>query len=151
MRSFKFAIGLASATLACAAQAQSNHGEVRKAIAQMNSAAAARDADAFMAWYWNSPSLVVTFDGEVMRGWKNILAAQRGWWSDKNAQISFSEEREPEIMSQAPNVVTSIQWVRVRDAATAKSSKLVVTSVWRKRAEGWRIVLAHESLIVPVK
>jgi uncharacterized protein (TIGR02246 family) len=147
MRALKHISVVIAAIVACDAQAQSAHVEVRRAMAQMNSAAAALDADAFMAWYWKSPSLVITFDGEVMHGWQNILSAQRKWWSDKNSGIAFSEEREPEIVSQGPAVLTSIQWMSVRDAKRAKPSRLIITSVWRKRPEGWRIVLAHESLI----
>jgi ketosteroid isomerase-like protein len=149
MRSLMFAALLPAITIACAAQAETGPGEVRRAIAGMNVAASKLDADTFMGWYWNSPSLVITFDGEVMRGWQNILAAQRGWWSDKKNGVRFTQARAPEIASQGCDVVTTIQWMDVADPKSALPSKLVITSVWRKRAEGWRIVLAHESLMPP--
>lgn len=74
----------------------------------MNVAASKLAADTFMVRYWNSPSLIITFDGEVMRGWQNILAAQRGWWSDKQSGVRFTEVREPEIVSQVRDVITTI-------------------------------------------
>jgi len=61
-----------------------------------------------------------SFDGETMRGWETILREQRKWWSDKNAGIRFSKQRPPEMVQQGAGVVTP---------------------------EGWRIVLAHESLV----
>lgn len=149
MRNLMFAALLPASVFTTPTQAQNAPAEVRKAVVQMNEAAKTLEADAFMALYWNSPALVVTFDGEVMRGWQKILAAQRLWWKDKNSGVQFSEEREPEIVSQGKDVVTSIQWMTVRDPKSAVPSQLVITSVWRKRPEGWRIVLAHESLVSP--
>jgi uncharacterized protein (TIGR02246 family) len=140
---------LPAITISNPAQAQTGAFEVRRAIAGMNVAASKLDADAFMVWYWNSPSLVITFDGEVMRGWQNILTAQRGWWSDKKRGARFTEAREPEILAQGPDIITTVQWMNVADPESASPSKLVITSVWRKRVEGWRIVLAHESLVPP--
>lgn len=147
MRNLMFAALLPAITIPYAAQAETGPVEVRRAIAGMNVAASRLDADAFMVWYWNSPSLVITFDGKVMRGWQNILAAQRGWWSDKKSGVRFTEAHEPEIASQGSDVITTIQWMNVADPKSPSPSKLVITSVWRKRAEGWRIVLAHESLV----
>ncbi|MCW2414225.1 ketosteroid isomerase-like protein [Sphingobium sp. B8D3A] len=112
----------------------------------MISAAEKLDADDFMRSYWQSPSLVITFDGETMRGWDVILSEQRKWWSDKNAGIKFKEGRPAEIVSQGNDVATSIQWMNVTDAGHKKPGKLVITSVWRKLPEGWRVVLAHETL-----
>lgn len=113
----------------------------------MISAAAKLDADEFMRSYWQSPALAITFDGETMRGWDTILSEQRKWWSDKKAGIKFEEGRSPEIVSQGSDVATSIQWMNVTSADNNKPSKLVITSVWRKLPEGWRVVLAHETLI----
>lgn len=113
----------------------------------MTRAADALDADRFMAWYWNSPSLAITFDGETLRGWAPILDQQRRWWSDQAGGASFAEERPPEITLQGPGVATSIQWMTVSGPTARKPARLVITSVWMKRPEGWRIVLAHESLV----
>jgi uncharacterized protein (TIGR02246 family) len=130
------------------AQTQSPQEQVRSAIADMNKAAASLDADRFMTWYWNSPSLAITFDGQTMRGWQSILEQQRKWWSDKNSGVQFTEQRPPDIVMQGADVASSIQWMTIGSTAeSVKPAQLVITSVWKKRAEGWRIVLAHESLV----
>ncbi|MFT3968354.1 MAG: nuclear transport factor 2 family protein [Sphingobium sp.] len=136
----------ANAELASAG-AQDPESEVRTAIAGMNKAASDLDADRFMDWYWNSPSLTITFDGETMRGWQPVLDQQRKWWSDKQAGIRFLEQRPAEIVARDADVVTSVQWMTVGSGTEgARPAQLVITSVWKKLPEGWRIVLAHETL-----
>lgn len=147
MRCSWVATALAAAACATTAQAQSGEDQVRQAIMDMNRAAQRLDADAFMRSYWRSPRLAITFDGETMRGWDIIAREQRKWWADKSAGIRFDEQRPAEIVSQGDGVVTSLQWMQVSRAGDQKPARLVITSVWKKLPEGWRVVLAHESLV----
>ena len=146
MRAFITAMAFTSMVCASPVQAQSPENQVREAIADMTRAAAKLDADAFMHSYWRSPDLAITFDGETMRGWDTILREQRKWWSDKSADTKFQDTRPPEIVAQGNDVVTSVQWMQVTSAGGRPPAKLVITSVWRKLPEGWRVVLAYESL-----
>ena len=139
------AIGFALVIHASPSLASTPVDEVRTVIAAMNKAAEELDADEFMRSYWDSPDLVITFDGQTMRGWTTILGEQRRWWSDKSAGITFKEERAPEIVAQSDDIVTSIQWMKVAKAGS-KPSQLVITSVWKKVPQGWRVVVAHETL-----
>jgi len=127
-------------------QPQSAEIEVRSALVEMNAAAAELDADRFMVWYWNSPSLVITFDDQTMEGWQAILSQQKEWWSDKSSGVQYAEERPAMVIVQSADVVTTVQWMAVRDGQGALLTRLVVTSIWKKLPEGWRIVLAHETL-----
>jgi ketosteroid isomerase-like protein len=144
---------LASAPILAACAHASGPGqaaepELRAAIADMTAAAVDLDADQFMTWYWNSPSLTITFDGETMRGWRPILDQQRKWWSEPADGVTYVETRPAEITLQSDTVATTLQWMTVGDAANAEPAELVITSVWKKLPEGWRIVLAHETLLV---
>lgn len=147
MRNLTAAIAITLAICSSSVEARTSEDQVRDAIAGMMSAAGKLDADEFMRSYWQSPSLAITFDGETLRGWDAILNEQRKWWSDKNSGIKFEEGRPPEIVSQERDVATSIQWLNVTSPETEKPNRLVITSVWRKLSEGWRVVLAHETLI----
>jgi len=147
MRNLTAAIALTLAICSSPVEARTPEDQVRDAIAGMMSAAGTLDADEFMRSYWQSPALAITFDGETLRGWHTILTEQRKWWSDKNSGIKFEEGRPPEIVSQGSDVATSIQWMNVTSPENKKPSRLVITSVWRKLPEGWRVVLAHETLI----
>lgn len=135
-----------AAVHAAAPQPQDAETQVRAAITAMNTAAAELDADRFMAWYWNSPSLMITFDDETLQGWQVILEQQREWWSDRSSGVQYAEERPAVVRVQSADVVTTIQWMTVKDGQDAVLTRLVVTSVWKKLPEGWRIVLAHETL-----
>ena len=146
MRALIFAIAIASTANATSAPIVDPVDQVRASIVDMNKAAEKLDADGFMRSYWQSPNLTITFDGETMRGWTSILGEQRKWWSDKQAGISFAEQRPPEVVAQSDGVVTSIQWMKVISAGK-KPSQLVITSVWKKLPGGWRVVLAHETLL----
>jgi len=147
MRNLTAAIAITLAICSSSVEARTPEDQVRDAIAGMMSAAGKLDADEFMRSYWQSPALAITFDGETLRGWDAILSEQRKWWSDKNSGIKFEEVRPPEIVSQGSDVATSIQWMNVTSPENKKPSRLVITSVWRKLPEGWRVVLAHETLI----
>ena len=135
-----------AAVHAVAPQSQSAETDVRAALLEMHAAAANLDADRFMAWYWNSPSLVITFDDQTMQGWQDILSQQQEWWSDKSSGVQYAEERPAMVMVQSADVVTTVQWMALKDRQGAVLTRLVVTSVWKKLPEGWRIVLAHETL-----
>ncbi|WP_298092365.1 nuclear transport factor 2 family protein [uncultured Sphingomonas sp.] len=147
MRCSWVATAFVALTGAGVAHAQSGEDQVRRAIMDMNRAAERLDADAFMRSYWRSPRLTITFDAETMRGWDTIAREQRKWWADKNAGIRFEEQGPAEIVSQGKGVVTSLQHMRVSRAGDPKPARLVITSVWKKLPEGWRVVLAHESLV----
>ena len=147
MRTLLFAIALALTINPASAQVTDPTDQVRAAIVDMNKAAAKLDADGFMRSYWQSPDLTITFDGDTMRDWTTILGEQRKWWSDKRTGITFAEERPPEVLAQGGGIVTSIQWMKVTSVGGKKPSRLVITSVWKKLPEGWRIVLAHETLV----
>lgn len=121
---------------------------IRAALSAMKDAANAHDTDRFMNWYLHDRSLVITFDGETMRGWQTIRDQQLAWWENGKSKAVYSEERRPQITMQAATVATTVQWLKVNAPTVgtkAKPARLVVTSVWKQRPEGWRIVLAHES------
>ena len=121
---------------------------IRDAMTKMYQAADDGDADRFMDWYAHSPALIVTFDGQSMRGWQPNLEQQRRWWSNKPPSVVYTDEHQPEITLQSPDVATSLQWLLVGDPHSAgKPRRLVITSVRKKLPEGWRIIVAHKSLV----
>ena len=122
---------------------------IRAALSAMQDAANAHDTDRFMIWYLHDNSLVITFNGDTVRGWQAIRNQQLAWWENGKSKAVYSEEQRPEITMQGADVATTIQWLKVHGPTLdgkAKRARLVVTSVWKQRPEGWRIVLAHESV-----
>ena len=156
MMRMAFRIALLSALvvlpgLAAAAEpAPSSEAQLQPLLDEMLLAANAHDTDRFMAVYANSPSLVVTFDDMTMRGWKTVRDQQLEWWNGGNSDAVYRMRSAPTITPISEDVVATLQSMEVTSTGPdgAKGTmQVVATSVWRKLPEGWRIVLAHESLI----
>jgi len=139
---------LPSVTMAATPSIGQSEAQIRDALKSMHEAADASDADHFMEWYSHSPALIITFDGQSVRGWQANLDQQRQWWSGKKSDVVYSDERPPEIAIQSGDVATTVQWMSVGGPHSLKPPmRVVVSSVWKKMPDGWRIVLAHESSV----
>lgn len=117
---------------------------------EMIAAANAHDTDRFMALYARSDALVVQFDDQTLRGWQTVRDQQEEWWDGGTSDAVYRSRSAPEITVITPDVVSTLQSMDV--ASTMPDGKkgtiqVVATSIWRKLPEGWRIVVAHESLI----
>lgn len=117
---------------------------------EMLAAANAHDTDRFMALYARSDGLVVQFDDQTMRGWQTVRDQQFEWWDGGKSDAVYRMRSAPEITVIAPDVVSTLQSMEVASTlpdGTKGNVVVVATSIWRKLPEGWRIVVAHESLI----
>jgi uncharacterized protein (TIGR02246 family) len=124
--------------------------ELNPLLEEMLSAANAHDTNRFMAAYVPDESLIVTFDDMTMRGWKAVRDQQFEWWNGGESDAVYSLRSVPEIKVIGPDVAATLQSMDVSSTGPngVKSTvSVVATSIWKKLPEGWRIVLAHESLI----
>ena len=134
----------------CDTPGPSVQDQLRPLLDEMIQAANAHDTDRFMSVYVHSPTLIVTFDDLTMHGWQTVRDQQLQWWNNGNSDAVYRLRSAPEITVISPDVVATLQSMDVSSTGPsgAKASMLVVaTSVWKKLPEGWRIVLAHESLV----
>jgi len=124
--------------------------QLKPLLNEMLAAANAHDTDRFMAVYARSDTLVVTFDDQTMRGWQTVRDQQFEWWDGGNSDAAYRLRSAPEITVITPEVVSTLQSMEVTSTlpdGTQGAVLVVATSIWRKLPEGWRIVVAHESLI----
>jgi uncharacterized protein (TIGR02246 family) len=129
---------------------QSVPEQLNPLLEEMLSAANAHDTNRFMAAYITDESLIVTFDDMTMRGWKAVRDQQFEWWNGGKSDAVYSLRSAPEIKVIDPDVAATLQSMDVSSTGPngVKSTvSVVATSIWKKLPEGWRIVLAHESLI----
>lgn len=101
------------------------------------------DLVAYMHGYWRSPDLTfVGADGQV-RGWHTLLERYRRVYSSGNAmgRLSFNHLR---VTVLAPGVALSDADFHLRRDGREESG--VFTLVWRRLAEGWRIIHEHTTL-----
>jgi ketosteroid isomerase-like protein len=121
---------------------------IRPAMAKMFKAANAHDTDAFMATMVHGPSLVFAINGEVIRGWAALHAQQLKWWKHGKSDARYHEDGAPGFMTLGPDVEI-VTWPLVGSGTAhsgkANTSAFVVTYVWQRLPQGWRIVYGHES------
>lgn len=124
--------------------------ELRALLGEMLEAANKHDTDRFMSVYARSPSLQVTFDDLTMRGWQTVRDQQLQWWDNGRSDAVYRMRSAPEITEISPDVIATLQSMEVTSTGSngkKATAQVVATSVWKKLPEGWRIVLAHESLV----
>ena len=130
------------------ASASSAEQAIRPVMAKMLVAANAHDTDAFMAPMLRRPSLVFAINGEVIRGWDALHAQQLKWWKNGKSDAKYAQDGAALFMALGSNVevVTwSLPSSRVLADRKTATSAFVVTYVWQRLPEGWRIVYGHES------
>lgn len=134
------------------AWAQSSSSEAERAIrpqmAKMFQAANAHDTDAFMATMVRRPDLIFAINGEIIRGWNALHTQQLKWWNNGKSNAKYAQNGAPAFMSLGPDVEV-VTWPLV-GSGTAHSGKatisdFVVTYIWQRLPQGWRIVYGHES------
>jgi ketosteroid isomerase-like protein len=117
-------------------------------LAEMEASANAHDTDRHMAAYARSPSLVFVFNGEVVPGWDALRQQQLKWWDGGKAKGSYAYVGTPlfESIGDDAGITTFlIAARREMEDGTVVERTLAHSALWRRLAEGWRIIYAHES------
>ena len=125
---------------------------IEPVFARMLRAANAHDAEAHLAAYAKTPALTFVVGDEVITGWDSLLVRQRGWWQNGKSDVVYSLVDSARYQSPAPGVVVQTYVLAARRSApdgSVREGRIVVTDVWQRRAEGWRIVYAHEAIVPP--
>lgn len=141
-------VGLAGGSACAQSAASSAEQAIRPVMAKMFKAANAHDTDAFMAAMVHNPKLVFAINGEVIRGWDALHAQQMKWWKNGKSDAKYVQNGAPAFMAIGPDVEI-VTWP-LAGSGTAHSAKaitsdFVVTYVWQRLPQGWRIVYGHES------
>ena len=141
-------VGLLAGNACAQPAASAAEQAIRPQMAKMFEAANAHDTDAFMATMVRSPSLVFAINGEIIRGWDALHAQQLKWWNHGKSDARYLEDGAPGFMALGSDVEV-VTWPLIAHgtAADGKSvtSRFVVTYVWQRLPQGWRIVYGHES------
>ncbi len=128
--------------------APSAQRQIQPLMDAMAVAANAHDTDAYMAFYQHSPSLIFAIDGRIIRGWDALHAQQLIWWKNGKSDVVYTPSVAPEFEVLTPDLVVSTQMLSSRRTAPdgkISTGTFVVTSVWKRLPQGWRIVYGHES------
>ena len=116
-------------------------------LQEMLAAANAHDTDRHLAAYLHSPDLVFVVNDQMIHGWDALRVQQLKWWQNGKSDAVYTVLGEPEYTMLAPGLVAQTYFLDSHRAGDdAHGAHLGVTDVWQQRAEGWRIVYAHESV-----
>ncbi|WP_077512795.1 nuclear transport factor 2 family protein [Rhodanobacter sp. B05] len=139
------------AGIACAQSASlSAQQQIEAVEANMGRAAKAHDAKRFMAAFQHGPELAFAFNGRVIHGWDALYAQQLKWWRGGKSDVVYRPTTATEFLQLAPDAwVTTATLSSRRTGPDGKPAvgTFTVTSIWRKFADGWRIVYGHESWV----
>ena len=141
-------VGLSAGSAWARSDSSSAEQAIGRLEAKMLQAANAHDTDAFMTPMLHSSSLVLVFDGTIIRGWDALHAQQLKWWRNGKSDATYAHRSPPEFMALAPDVeLVTLPNVSTRTCSDGKvgAGTFVVTDVWRRLPRGWRIVYSHES------
>jgi ketosteroid isomerase-like protein len=145
------ALSVVAATTVRAASPSAERA-IKSQMAKMFAAANAHDTDAFMATYQRSPNLVFAINGEVIHGWDALHEQQLKWWNNGKSDARYTQVGSPEFMALGSDV-EMVTWPlaahRTQPDGKTVDYPFVVTYVWRRLPQGWRIVHGHESFAKP--
>ena len=155
--SLVLAVGLYAAALA---QAQSTTAveqptveqQILPILREQFVAANAHDTDGFMASYAHDSSLVFVFNGTEIRGFDDLHAQHLKWWKNGKSDVVYSEEAPAEFLRLGPETALVTQHLaghRTGPDGKPSSGAFTLTTIWRRRAEGWRVIYGHESWVPP--
>lgn len=122
--------------------------EILPLFEQMKTAAQAHDVDAHLAFYVHSPTLLFVINGEAIRGWEALRQKQREWWQNGNSDVVYQLVDSVDYRMPTQGLVVQTYFLashRTDAGGNTRESRLGVSALWQKRAEGWRIIYAHES------
>lgn len=117
-------------------------------LAEQLPAANAHDAERFLAGFAHDSSLIFVLNGSVMRGYDAVVARQREAWAGGGSAVVYARSAAPEVTLVGPDAAFALDRITARrtlPSGEVRSVDIAVLLVWQRRAEGWRIVAAHES------
>ena len=146
------AVYVLTATAAVApGEQQKNAGtmtEIRSVLHAQQDAWNHGDIDGFMNGYARSGSTVFVSDDTVRRGWETVRARYLKKYSDraKMGRLTFSDLEITPITADAAVVLGRWKLNRAQDRPHGR-----FTLIFRKTADGWRIVHDHTSAAAPTQ
>jgi uncharacterized protein (TIGR02246 family) len=150
MRRLLAVVFLLSIGVVSKAQANTDEAAIRAAMAEQAAAWNRADIPAFMQTYENSPA--TTFIGQTLRkGYEPILERYKAAYStpEQMGTLSFGNV-EVRLLSGSCGkpefaVVTGTFHLQRSAKGEAKKDDGIFSLVWRKGADGWKIILDHTS------
>jgi ketosteroid isomerase-like protein len=95
---------------------------------------------------------VFAINGTVIHGWDALHAQQLKWWRSGKNDVIYTPVGKPEFTELANDIVlttTTRAARRTLPDGKVSTARFVVTAIWKKLPQGWRIIYGHESWAKP--
>jgi ketosteroid isomerase-like protein len=133
---------LLSAAGAIPAVAQSDMADIRNVLTDQVKAWNDGSVEGYMKGYWDSDSTMFVSGGNVVRGYREVLARYKKSYNnrEKMGTLAFTELTIKKVASDAAIATGGWQLTRAKDKPGGR-----FTLVLERKPEGWRIVYDHTS------
>src|SRR6184192_2275390 len=141
-----FCTSVAAIVSAVPTQSQNATAQIRSVLRAQQDAWNRGDIDGFMNGYARSRSTIFVSEDAVRRGWETVRARYKKKYSDraKMGLLNFSDLEITPVSSNAAVVLGRWKLKRTKDRPHGR-----FTLIFRKSADGWRIVHDHTSAAAP--
>jgi ketosteroid isomerase-like protein len=131
--------------------------EIMPSFEAMQAAANVHDADAHVGYFAKDPKVIFVAGDRRIIGWQAILDQQRKWWPGGRIQTGSGVET-PYTLTAGPDFIVldprsallsfMLDAPKTNADGTRIDRTIGVSQLWQKRPEGWRVIYAHESVVV---
>src|SRR5881396_3601013 len=137
-----FCISTAATVSAAPTQTQNAIAQIRSVLSAQQDAWNRGDIDGFMNGYARSRSTIFVSEDDVRRGWETVRARYKKKYPDraKMGLLAFSNLEITPVSAEAAVVLGRWKLKRAQDQPHGR-----FTLIFRKSADGWRIVHDHTS------
>ncbi len=133
-----------------AAQAATARQQIQRLLDDQVIAANAHDTDRFLVPYVHDSTLLFVFNGSMINGFAPLRAQQLKWWNNGKSDVAYRMAAAPTFMILSPTIVAVTEQLassRTGADGRAAGNQFVVTMLWQRRADGWKIIQSHESTV----
>lgn len=118
---------------------------IRQVLANQVDAWNAHNLEGFMAGYWNSPDLTFFSGTNITRGWKPTLERYRNKYKAAGKEMGKLDFFDLDVEVLAPDAAVVYGHWRLTMSHPEQNGGGLFTLVFRKFADGWKIVHDHTS------
>lgn len=126
------------------ANPQTQQAAIRKVLEAQVEAWNNHDLEAFMAGYWNSPTLTFFSGAKETQGWQSTLERYRKNYQSGNAEMGRLEFSDLQVEMLGPHSAF-VRGKFLLHLSNGKQPHGLFTLIFREFPEGWRIIHDHSS------
>jgi len=153
MRYASFALLASLSLMVLPVRAQSSNSaaiesQLKPLMDEQAAAANAHDTDRFLRTYLHAPQTIFIVNGETVRGFDALHAQQLKWWKDGKSDVVYREVEQREFLALDHDAVLTTQHLSAHGTGAdgrPRDNHGVLSSLWRRTPDGWRVTYAHES------